>query len=317
MPKQSIVNRKAFTPDSGFDIIKKDFRANKTLYLFLLPVLVYYAVFCYIPMYGAIIAFKDFSPGMGILGSSWAGFKHFIRFFDSPFFGSILGNTLRISIASLVFGFPVPIILALLINELKSKKFSRLVQNATYLPHFISTVVVCGLIRDFTRDEGIVTYLLSFFGMPRVSLLSYPKYFLPVYIASGIWQEMGWNSIIYLAALSGIDTSLYEAATVDGAGRWKQLLHVTLPGILPTIVILFILRMGSIMSVGFEKLLLLANDMTLEVADVISMYVYRKGLLEQNWSFSAAVGLFNSVINLILLVGANAISRKANAVSLW
>lgn len=298
-------------------VIQKDFRVNKSVYLLLLPVLVYYFVFCYVPMYGALIAFKDFSPKLGILGSKWAGLKHFMYFFKSPYFGSVLRNTLTISISSMVVGFPAPIILALLLNELKSKWFSRIVQNATYLPHFISLVVICGIVKDFTRDTGIVTHILSYLGLPKVSLLNYPEYFVPIYVISGIWQEVGWNSIIYLAALTGVDPQLYEAATIDGAQKWKKLVHVTIPGIMPTIVIMFIIRTGSILSVGYEKLLLLYNDATLEVADVISTYVYRKGLLEQSWSFSTAVNMFNSVVNLLFLSGSNYICRKVNDQSLW
>lgn len=299
------------------ELIRKDFRVNKSIYILLLPVLAYYIIFCYGPMYGALIAFKDYTPRLGVLGSKWVGFKHFLTFFSSPSFFSILRNTLNISITSMAFGFPAPIILALLLNELRSRKFSKLVQNATYLPHFISLVVVCGLVKDFTRDTGIVTYILSFIGVPKVSLLNYPEYFVPIYVLSGIWQEVGWGSIIYLAALTGVDGQLYEAATIDGANKWKQLLHVTIPGIMPTIVIMFILRTGSILSVGYEKLILLYNDATLEVADVISTYVYRKGLLEQSWSFSTAVNMFNSVVNLIFLLTANYISRKVNDSSLW
>lgn len=302
---------------SRIKAIKSDFKINKSLYLLLLPVLVYYIVFCYGPMYGAIIAFKNFSPRLGVFASPWVGFKHFEAFFKSPSFVSVLGNTLRISISMLVFEFPMPIILALLINELKSARFSKLVQNATYMPHFVSLVVVCGMVKTFTRDTGIVTYILSLFGAPRVTLLNYPQYFLPIYITSGVWQNVGWRSIIYLAALVGIDESLYEAATIDGANRWKQLLHVTVPGIMPTVVIMFILRTGAILSVGHEKLILLYNDATLEVADVISTYVYRKGLLEQSWSFSTAVNMFNSVLNLLFLITANKISRSVNDSGLW
>lgn len=298
-------------------VMKKDFKLHKSVYFLFLPVLLYYIVFYYGPMYGTIIAFKDFTPNLGILSSPWVGFKHFIRFFSLPSFKSVIENTLKISLTSLALGFPTPIILALLLNELKSPKFSRIVQNATYLPHFISLVVVCGMVRDFTRDTGVVTQMLSYFGVPRVSLLNYPQYFLPIYVASEIWQNMGWSSIVYLAALTGIDASLYEAATIDGANRWKQLWNITIPGIIPTVIIMLILRIGQIMNVGYEKILLLSNDAILDVSDVISTYVYRTGLLNQNWSFSSAVGMFNSVINLVLLVSANALSRKANDISLW
>ncbi len=296
--------------------IKKDYKVNKSLYLLLVPVIAYYVIFAYFPLYGALIAFKDYTPGLG-MKSPWVGLKHFISFFTSPSFGILMRNTLRISLSTLVVTFPAPIILALLFNELRAQRFSKLVQNASYLPHFISLVVVCGIIKDFTSDKGIVTSLLSVFGMPRVSLLNYPKYFVPVYVVSEVWKGVGWGSIIYLAALTSIDASLYEAATIDGAGRFKQLIHVTLPGISSTIIMMLIIRLGNVLTVGYEKLILLYNDATLEVADVISTYVYRKGLLEQNWSYSTAVGLFNSAVSLIMLFATNFISRKVSDYGLW
>ncbi len=298
-------------------VIKKDFKLNKSLYLLMVPVLAYYIIWHYVPMYGALIAFKNFTPRLGTWGSPWVGFKHFMDFFGSPSFGEVLFNTLRISLTTLIFSFPMPIILALLLNELRSPKFSKIVQNATYLPHFISLVVICGMVKDFTRDTGIVSYLLSFFGVEPITMLNYPEYFVPIYVISGIWQSVGWESIIFLAALTGIDGSLYEAATIDGAGRWKQTWHITIPGILPTIITMLILRIGGILNVGYEKIILLYNDATLEVADVISTYVYRKGLLEQSWSFSTAVNMFNSIINLLFLCSANFISRKVNDTALW
>lgn len=298
-------------------MVKSDYRRNKSLYFLLLPVLAFYFIFHYVPMYGALMAFTEYTPTLGIFGSQWIGFRHFTDFFSSPSFGAVLGNTLRISLATLLFNFPAPIILALLLNELRSQKLSKTIQNAAYLPHFISLVVVCGLVKTFTKDSGIITQLLSLFGMPKVSLLNYPKYFTPVYVATTVWQETGWNSIIYLAALTGVDAALYEAAQIDGANRWKQTWNITLPSILPTIVTMLILNIGSILNVGYEKILLLYNDATLEVADVVSTFVYRKGLLEQNWGYSAAVNIFNSVINLILLLGANTISKKLNDTSLW
>ena len=254
---------------------------------------------------------------MGIFGSEWIGFRHFTDFFSSPSFASVLGNTLKISLSTLLFNFPAPIILALLLNELRSQKLSKVIQNAAYLPHFISLVVVCGLVKTFTKDSGIITQLLTLFGVPEVSLLNYPEYFIPVYVGTTVWQTTGWNSIIYLAALTGVDAALYEAAQIDGANRWKQTWHITLPSILPTIVTMLILNIGSILNVGYEMILLLYNDATLEVADVVSTFVYRKGLLEQSWGFSAAVNIFNSVINLILLLSANTISKKLNDTSLW
>ena len=300
-----------------WQIIKADFSVNKSLYLLFLPVLIYFALFCYAPMYGALIAFKNYSPQLGVMGSPWVGFKHFERFFMSPSFWTVLRNTLRISLATLVFGFPAPIILALLLNELRNARFAKLVQNFTYLPHFISLVVICGMVKTFTRDTGVVTYIMSLFGFERVTMLNYPQYFVPVYVASNIWQEMGWGAIIYLAALTGVDGALYEAAMIDGAGKWKQMIHVTIPCIVPTIMIMLILRIGGILNVGYEKIILLYNDSTLEVADTISTYVYRKGLLDQSWSFSTAVNMFNSIINLIFLCSANFLSRKFNDAALW
>ena len=298
-------------------MVKTDFRRNKSVYFLLLPVLAFYFIFHYMPMYGALMAFTEYTPTLGVFGSQWVGFRHFADFFSSPSFSVVLGNTLKISLSTLLFNFPAPIILALLLNELRSQKLSKVIQNAAYLPHFISLVVVCGLVKTFTKDSGIVTQLLTLFGVPKVSLLNYLEYFTPVYVATTVWQETGWNSIIYLAALTGVDAALYEAAQIDGANRWKQTWHITLPSILPTIVTMLILNIGSILNVGYEKILLLYNDATLEVADVVSTYVYRKGLLEQSWGFSAAVNIFNSVINLILLLSANTISKKLNDTSLW
>jgi putative aldouronate transport system permease protein len=271
-------------------------------------------------MYGILIAFKDFSPAAGIWGSDWTsghGFQHFIDFFQSYYFTRILKNTLVVSLTSILFGFPAPVILALLLNEIRNEKFKRVTQTISYMPHFISLVVVCSMIKMFTSDKGFVTYLLSLVGGPEVSLLTKPQYFVPVYVLSGIWQEIGWGAIIYLAALSGIDQDLYEAARIDGAGRWKQTLHVTLPGISGTIIIMLLMRMGNVMNVGFEKIILLYNDGIYETADVISTFVYRKGLLDFQWSYSAAVGIFNSVINFIVVIVFNRISRKFGEVSLW
>lgn len=299
------------------DRIAKDLRRNKTLYLLVMPVIIWYIIFCYIPMYGAVISFKEYSPAAGILGSPWVGLKYFREFFGSPYFVRTLRNTLVISITLLIFSFPAPIILALLINELKSQLYSRTIQTVTYLPHFISLVVVCSMIKEFTASDGIVTQFLGLFGFPQDSMLINPSLFVPVYVVSEIWQEIGWGSVIYLAALTGVDQQLYEAAMIDGANRWKQLLHVTLPCIIPTIITMLILRIGNIMSVGYEKIILLYNSSIYETSDVLSSFVYRKGLLERNYSYSAAAGLFNSVINCLLLVISNKFSRKLSRTSLW
>ncbi|WP_430077210.1 ABC transporter permease [Paenibacillus ferrarius] len=294
-----------------------DFIMNKYLYLMMVPVILYYIVFHYAPMYGALIAFKDYSPMKGIMGSDWVGLKHFKDFFGSFYFWRILKNTLVISLYSLVFEFPAPIILALLINEVRSKAFKRVAQTITYMPYFISLVVICGIITDFTNADGVINKLMMLFGYDGQAMLQKQELFRPIYILSEIWQRIGWESIIYIAALMGIDQEQYEAAHMDGASRWKQIVNITLPGIMPTITIMLILRMGNLLNVGFEKIILLYNPVTYETADVISSFVYRKGLLEFGWSYSSAVGLFNSVINLILLVTANYISRKVNESSLW
>ncbi|MNB93304.1 putative multiple-sugar transport system permease YteP [compost metagenome] len=295
----------------------RDFKLNKLLYFMMIPVLLYYVIFHYAPMYGAVIAFKDFSPMKGIMGSEWVGLQHFRDFFSSYYFWRILKNTVVISLYSIIFMFPAPIILALLINEVRNQAFKRVVQTVSYMPYFISLVVICGMITDFTNSNGILNSLFSLFGYDGAAMLQKPGLFRPLYIGSEIWQKIGWESIIYIAALAGIDQEQYEAARIDGASRLKQMLYITLPGILPTITIMFILRMGNMLNVGFEKIILLYSPITYETADVISSFVYRKGLLEFGWSYSSAVGLFNSLVNLILLISANYISRKVNKSSLW
>lgn len=298
----------------------RELRMNKSLYVMIIPVIVFYILFSYRPMYGALIAFKNYTPSLGVWGSPWAdfnGMEHFIDFFTGPYFWRLLKNTVTISLSVIVFGFPMPIILALLINELRNRKFVRVVQTITYMPHFISLVVVCGLIRQFTGEHGIITQLLMPLGITDKAMLLDSNLFVPIYVLSGIWQEVGFSSIIYIAALAGVDQEQYEAARIDGAGRWKQLLHITLPGIMPTITIMLILRLGGIMNVGFEKIILLYNPLTYDTADVISSYVYRRGLNDFQWSLSSAVGLFNSVINFFFLITANGLSKKFNNSSLW
>ncbi len=297
--------------------LKKDMQRNSTLYLIALPMIIFYTLFCYKPMYGAIIAFKNYQPRAGIMGSEWVGMKYFHEFITNPYFWRILKNTLVISISTLLFAFPAPIVLALLINELKGKVFPRVVQTLSYLPHFISLVVVCSLIKEFTAENGIINDLLAVFGAERQTMLNNPRLFVPIYVLSEIWQGIGWSSIIYLAALSGIDQSIYEAAEIDGAGRWKQMLYVTIPGIIPTVIIMLILRIGGMMNVGYEKVILLYNPAIYETSDIISTFVYRKGILERGYSYSAAVGLFNSVINCFLLVLSNQFSKRISETSLW
>ena len=290
---------------------------NRSLYLMIIPVLIFFILFHYKPMYGAIIAFKDYTPALGIAESPWVGWDNFTRFFSSVYFGRLIRNTILLSFYSLLFGFPAPIILALLLNEVKNKKFKGLTQTVTYLPHFISMIVVTGMLVDFSMTSGLFNDIIELFGGERSPLLQNPDLYRTIYVASGIWQEIGWGSIIYLSALSGVDSQLYEAAQIDGAGKWKQLIHVTLPGIAPTIIIMFILKMGTLMNMGYEKTILLYNPATYEPADIISSYIYRIGLLEQDWSYSTAIGLFNSVINLGLLLLTNKIARKCGETSLW
>ena len=297
--------------------LARDLNKNKFRYLIILPVIAYYFIFCYKPMYGAIIAFKDYSPALGIMESPWVGFKHFLAFFDSFYFWRILKNTIVMSLASLIFGFPAPILLALLLNEVTNRPYKKFVQTVSYIPHFISLVVVCSMIKEFTMDSGIINDFLSLFGFDRVTMLNEKQYFVPIYVISNIWQQIGWDSIIYLAALTGVSKELYEAAELDGAGKLKQVFYVTLPGILPTIITMLLLKIGNILNVGYEKVILLYNEATYETADVISSYVYRKGLQEFDWSFSTAVGLFNSVINFTLLIISNKISKKVSETSLW
>ena len=296
---------------------KKDMKRNWTLYVIAVPMIVFYILFAYKPMYGALIAFKEYKPPLGFSGSPWVGFAQFQRFFSSPFFGRLMKNTVLLSLYSLLFGFPAPIILALLLNEVRRTGFKKVVQTISYLPHFISIIVVAGMITDFSMSTGLFNQIIEFFGGQRHPLLQDPSLYRTIYVASDIWQQIGWGSIIYLSALSGVDQQLYEAAEVDGAGRFKKLIHVTLPAITPTIVIMLILRIGSLLSIGYEKTILLYNPSTYETADIISSYVYRVGILEKGWSYSTAIGLFNSIINLVLLLLANTFSRKLTETSLW
>ncbi|MDO5416212.1 MAG: ABC transporter permease subunit [Lachnospiraceae bacterium] len=297
--------------------VKTDWKRNKSLYFIIIPVILFYILFMYKPMYGALIAFQDYSPAKGMGGSNWVGFKHFIKFFNSPYFFRLIRNTIVLSLYSLIFCFPAPIILALLLNEVKNKKFKSVTQTMTYLPHFISMVVAVGIIQEFCLNDGLINDIVVMFGGERSAILQNPKLYRMIYIVSDIWQQIGWGSIMYLAALAGVDQQLYEAASIDGAGKWKQILNVTIPGIMPTVIIMLILRIGSLMSMGYEKTILLYNPTTYETADIISSYVYRVGLLEQSWSYSTAIGLLNSIINCALLVFANKMSKRVTENSLW
>jgi len=304
-------------PASNAYLWKKDWSKNKTLYALFIPVLLWYLVFQYGPMCGLIIGFKDYKPSRGFFGSPWVGFENFIDFFSNPFFKRVLLNTIRISVTNLIFTFPIPIILALLISELRSKFYSRFVQTISYIPHFISIVVIVSIMMDLTNRDGAITQFLVKFGFEKVTMLNEPKYFLPLYIFSNIWQNIGWNSIIYLSALLAIDAQLYEAAKIDGAGKFRQLISVTLPCLAPTIIVMLILQVGKSFNVGYEKIILMYNPLTYEVADVISTYVYREGLLNMNWSYSTAVGLFNSAVSFALVWATNKISRKVSGNGLW
>ena len=297
--------------------ISRDWKMNKYKYLLILPVLVYLALFCYKPMYGLIIAFNNYKPTRGITGSDYVGLMWFDNFFNNIYFWRLLSNTFTISALSIVFGFPAPIILALLLNEIQNDKFKRTVQTITYMPYFISLVVTCSIIKIYCQENGLFSQIIEIFGGTRRNLLIDPSAYRPIYVLSGIWQNIGWNSIIYLAALSGIDQEQYEAARIDGANRFQQMLHITIPGILPTIMILFVLRMGSILNVGYEKVLLLYTENTYNVADVFSTYTYRVGLEQKQYSLSTAVSLFNTVVNIVFLVFTNWLSRKTTESGLF
>lgn len=296
-----------------------DFQKNWKLYLLFLPVLVYFIVFKYAPMAGLVISFQDYKAAKGIAGSNWVGLKHFVNFFNDPFLPRLLRNTFTIAISTLIFSFPSAIVLALLINELRSRRMSRTVQTISYIPHFISVVVVCGIIRDLVSRTGGVTMLLSsLFGMQPTNMLYEPNYFVPIYIVSDIWSNIGWNSIVYLSALTAIDQELYEAARVDGANKWHQIIHITIPGLIPTIVIMFILKVGKMFDVGYEKIMLLYTPLTYEKADVINTYVYRRGFAENvNFSYSTAVGFFNSAVCFVLVFITNKITKRMGGNSLW
>ena len=294
-----------------------NYRSNKLLYWMILPVLCFVALFSYAPMFGLTMAFEDYSFVKGIFGSTWVGLENFKDFFTSMYFGRTFRNTLVLSFLDLLFSFPAPILLALMLNEVQHMRYKRLVQTVSYMPHFISMIVVAGLIIEFTNSSGIIASFVTALGGESKSYIAQPQYFRPIFIVSEVWQHIGFNSIIYLAALSGISEELYEAAKIDGAGRFRQMLNVTLPGITPTIIIMFILRCGAIMNLNFEKVLLLYTPSTYETADVISTYVYRIGIIKQKIGYSTAVGLFNSVVSFLLVLGANKISKTYTETSMF
>lgn len=296
----------------------KDMKKNWILYVMILPVVVYYLIFSYAPIYGIQLAFKDYIVKKGIWGSPWIGMENFIRFFSSYNFGLLLKNTIGISVYSILVGFPIPIMFALMLNYLKNKYLKKTVQMVSYAPYFISTVVMCGMITIFLNpDTGIFNVVRDFFGLESVDFLGKPELFKSIYVWTGVWQGMGWSSIIYISALSGVDYQLHEAAIVDGANKLQRIVHVDLPSIKPTIVMLLILQMGSLMSVGFEKVFLLQNTLNKQAASVISTYVYEVGLINSDYGYSTAIGLFNSVINMLLIVAANQICKKFTEESLF
>lgn len=297
--------------------VKRDFKRNWMVYSMAIPVLLFFFIFCYGPMWGVLISFVDFKSNKGLFGSPFVGLKHFKSFLTDPFLPRLVRNTFLLNIWGLVFGFPAPIILALLLNEVKNEPFKRVMQTISYMPHFISLVVLCGMINIFSSSDGLFNTIIAAFGGERTPLLANASLFRPIYTFSGIWQGMGWGSIIYLAAIAGISPELYESAIIDGAGRFRRIISITLPGITPTIIIMLIFAIGGLMSSSHEKVILLYNPLTYETADVIASYVYRRGLREFNYSYSTAVGLINSVVNFLFLWAANKLSRRFSETSLW
>lgn len=303
------VSRKSFR-----DVLRRD----KYLVLMIIPAFMLFAVFSYLPMFGIVMSFQDFVPGRGFLGSRWVGLKWFKYFVSSVYFGRLLRNTVLLSVYSLLFGMPMTILFALLLNELRSRTFKRIVQTVTYLPYFISTVIMVSILQMLlSYPRGVVNSALSAIGLTEINFFQEAGWFRTLYIGSGIWQGLGWNSILYLAALTSINPDLYEAAYMDGANRLQQMWHISLPGMMNTIVTMLILSLGGIFSVGYEKVYLMYNPVTMDQADVISTYVYRTGLESMRYSYASAIGLFNSVINFAVLLLANTLSRKITEIGLW
>lgn len=295
----------------GETLFQKKLKASLPLYLLALPSVILLVVFAYVPMGGIVLAFKDYLPALGIMDSPWVGLKHFKQFFNSYQFPITIKNTLKISIYSVLVGFPLPIMLALMVNQMRNGRFKKVFQVITYLPHFISIMVMCGMIIMFlSPSSGLLANFLEKFGVKLPNLLSSPNRFADIYVWSDVWQHIGWDSIIYLAALTGIDPTYYEAATMDGAGKFKKILHIDIPLLLPTAMIMLVLRMGGLLNVGFEKAFLLQNTMNMAGSEIISTYVYKIGMQSMQYSLSTAIGLFNTVINLILLISANWFSKK-------
>ena len=314
-----MTNAKETVPKRSFSQrFVRSLKKHWQYYILLLPALAYFIIFCYGPMYGAQIAFRNFNARQGITGSPWVGFDHFLRFFRSPNFTKLLGNTLTISLYSLIAGFPFPIILALSLNELKNQKFKKFAQTVTYAPYFISVVVMCGMLISFmSPSTGIINKAIGALGFEPIPFLTKAELFPSIYVWSGIWQGTGWGSVIYFAALSGVDPQLLEAATLDGATRWQKIWYINLPTLMPTIVIMLIMNCGNLLSVGYEKTYLLQNSLNLATSEVISTYVYKVGLVSAQYSYSTAIGLFNSAVNMLMLILVNTFSRKVSDNSLW
>ena len=317
MTKQLSPAEKAKATSERRRLIRRDWKMNKAVYLMAVPVIVYFFIFNYIPMGGILMAFEDYSIKKGIFGSTFVGFDNFIRFFNSIYCWRVIRNTLLISLYGLLFSFPFPIIFALCLNEIRNTKFKKLTQTISYLPYFISIVVVVSILQDFTSADGVLTQLAAALGDTGGALWSRPEWFRTLYIGSNIWQHLGYNSIIFISALAAIDQELYEAAVIDGAGRWKQTLYITLPELSSTIVVLLILRLGQIMNVGYEKTILMYSPATYETAHVIASYVYRVGMEDADYGYWTAINFFKSVVNFLVLFVANAISRKLSETSLW
>lgn len=301
-----LINNKLSPYKRSIKLLKK----YKAFYVMLLPAIAYFVIFHYVPMYGIIIAFKDFKPLKGVWDSSWVGMKNFIDFFSHPSFSIVLKNTLLISFYKIIFGFPAPIILALLLNEIRNSAYKRTIQTVTYFPHFMSWIVVAGLVSTvLSPSTGVVNQILKFFGMNPIYFMADPKFFRGVLVVSDIWKEIGWGSIVYLAAICGINNELYEAAIVDGASKWKQVLHITIPSITSAIIMMLILRVGSILNAGFDQIFVMYNPNVYDVADIIDTFVYRMGIESAKYSFATAVGLFKSIIGLIMVVTTNKIAK--------
>lgn len=298
--------------------IRQVFRKDWQLFLMCLLPVIYFIVFHYLPMYGVQIAFKDFQASKGIWGSDWAGFKYFKRFFESYQFWPLIKNTLALSFLQILVGFPIPILLAILLNQMKNQRFRQFVQTVTYCPHFISIVVLTGMLYIFLSPRtGLINNLIQFLGGEPRFFLGQPEWFRPIFVLSGVWQNAGWSAIIYIAALAGISPDLYEAAKMDGANKWQIIRHIDLPGIMPTVTMMLIMEMGKVMNIGFQKAYLMQNGLNIAASEIIPTYIYKIGLIDAQYSYSAAISLFNNIINIILLVTVNKIAQKTSENSLW